>query len=82
MLEKSKGSEIESKLIYKEFVALNHNKRLEKRINTDFQYVYEVLNKILQFNFYSGKIKQKISELKDNLMEKENKIKSKLIRKQ
>ena len=82
LVEKSKGSEIESKLIYKEFVALNHNKRLEKRINTDFQYVYEVLNKILQFNFYSGKIKQKISELKDNLMEKENKIKSKLIRKQ
>ena len=77
LLEKSKGEEIESKLIYKELIALNHNKKLEKRINYDFQYVYEVLNKIVQSNFYSIGMKQKILQLKDNLLKKENKIKCK-----
>ena len=79
LLEKSKGEEIESKLIYKELIALNHNKKLEKRINFDFQYVYEVLNKIIQSNFYSNRMKQKIIQLKENLLKKENKIKCKKI---
>ena len=79
LLDTSKGQEIECKLIYKEFIALNHNKRLEKRINNDFEYVYEVLNKMIQSNSYSENMKKKVIQLKNNLLKKQNKIKSKII---
>ena len=79
LLDTSKGKEIEYKLIYKEFIALNYNKRLEKRINNDFEYVYEVLNKIIQSNSYSESMKKKVIQLKNSLLKKQNKIKSKII---
>ena len=77
LLEKSKDRKIENKLIYKELIAINNNKRLEKRINNDFKYVYAVLDKILKLNFYSSKMKQKIIQLKHDLIKKENDIKLK-----
>ena len=58
-------------------IAINNNKRLEKRINNDFKYVYAVLDKILKLNFYSSKMKQKIIQLKHDLIKKENDIKLK-----
>ena len=79
LLDTSKGQKIECKLIYKEFIALNHNKRLEKRINNDFEYVYEVLNKMIQSNSYSESMKKKVIQLKNSLLKKQNKIKSKII---
>ena len=54
---------------------MNHNKKLEKRINKDFQYAYEILDKIVKSTFYTPKMKMKIIQIKNNLLKKEKSIK-------
>ena len=73
LLDISKGSEIESKLLYKELMSINHCKKLDK-INKNFSYVYSILNRINNSNYYTKKQRQKITKIKDKLMKKEYSI--------
>ena len=70
LLDISKGSEIESKLLYKEFMSINHCKKLDK-INKNFSYVYSIINRINNSNYYTKKQKQKITKIKKKLLKKE-----------
>ena len=75
LLDKSKGREIENDFIYKELLAIDYYKKIDKLINKDFSYVYSVLNKIYKSNFYSNKRKNRITKIKEKLLKKENIIK-------
>ena len=70
LLDISKGSEIESKLLYKEFMSINHCKKLDK-INKNFSYVYSIINRINNSNYYTKKQKKKIKKIKKKLLKKE-----------
>ena len=70
LLDISKGSEIESKLLYKEFMSINHCKKLDK-INKNFSYVYSIINRINNSNYYTKRQKQKITKIKKKLLKKE-----------
>ena len=72
LLDKSSGSEIENFLIYKELIAVNRHKKLDKLKNVDFSNIYYILSKINQSKFYSQKMKKKISQVKDKLLKREN----------
>ena len=75
LLDKSKGREIENDFIYKELLAIDYYKKIDKLINKDFSYVYSVLNKIYKSNFYSNKRKNRITKIKEKLLKKEKIIK-------
>ena len=79
LLDKSSGSEIENFLIYKELIAVNRHKKLDKLKNVDFSNIYYILSKINQSKFYSQKMKKRISQVKDKLLKIENTIKLKII---
>ena len=79
LLDKSSGSEIENFLIYKELIAVNRHKKLDKLKNVDFSNIYYILSKINQSKFYSQKMKKKISQVKDKLLKRENTTKLKII---
>ena len=79
LLDKSSGSEIENFLIYKELIAVNRHKKLDKLKNVDFSNIYYILSKINQSKFYSQKMKKKISQVKDKLLKRENATKLKII---
>ena len=79
LLDKSSGSEIENFLIYKELIAVNRHKKLDKLKNVDFSNIYYILSKINQSKFYSQKKKKKISQVKDKLLKRENATKLKII---
>ena len=75
LLDISKETEIEYKLIYKEFIAINHFKKLDK-ITKNFSYVYSIISRINNSNYYTKKQRQKINKIKDKLMTKEFIIKN------
>ena len=75
LLDISKNSEIENKLIYKELIALDHFKKLNRKINNNFSYVYYIIKRINDSNFYSKKQKKRISKINDKLLQKEMNIK-------
>jgi len=75
LLDKSEGREIENDFIYKEFLAINYYKKLDKLINKDFSYVYFMLNRLNKSNFHSKKRKDRISKIKIKLLKKEKNIK-------
>ena len=75
LLDISKNSEIENKLIYKELIALDHFKKLNRKINKNFSYVYYIIKRINGSNFYTRKQKKRISEINDKLLKKEMNIK-------
>ena len=79
LLDKSSGSEIENFLIYKELIAVNRHKKLDKLKNVDFSNIYYILSKINQSKFYSQKMKKRISQVKDELLKRENTTKLKII---
>ena len=79
LLDKSSGSEIENFLIYKELIAVNRHKKLDKLKNVDFSNIYYILSKINQSKFYSQKMKKRISQVKDKLLKRENTTKLKII---
>ena len=79
LLDKSTGKEIESFLIYKELIAVNKHKKLDKLKNVDFSYIYSVLARINKSEFYSPKMKKRISQIKDKLLKQENMIKLKIM---
>ena len=79
LLDKSSGSEIENFLIYKELIAVNRHKKLDKLKNVDFSNIYYILSKINQSKFYSQKMKKRISQVKDKLLKRENTNKLKII---
>jgi predicted translin family RNA/ssDNA-binding protein len=77
LLDKSTNSEIENKLIYKELIALEYFKKLERRINKNFSYVFSIINRINNSSFYTNKQKRKIDSIMNKLLKKELNIKSK-----
>ena len=77
LLDISKNSEIENKLIYKELIALDHFKKLNRKINKNFTYVYYIIKRINDSNFYSRKEKKRISKINDKLLKKEMIVKKK-----
>ena len=79
LLDKSSGSEIENFLIYKELIAVNRHKKLDKLKNVDFSNIYYILSKINQSKFYSQRMKKRISQVKDKLLKRENTTKLKII---
>ena len=76
LLDKSKGTKIENDFIYKELLAIDYYKKIDKLINKDFAYVYFILNKIYKSNSFSKKRKKRISKIKEKLSKKENIVKS------
>lgn len=79
LLDKSKNSEIENLLIYKELIALEHFKKLERKINKNFSYVYSIINRINNSSFYTKQQKRKIDSIINKLLKKELIIKKKNI---
>ena len=77
LLDISNNTEIENNYIYKELIAINYYKKLDKWINKDFSYVYLVLDRIYNSNLSSKKRKDRISKIKDKLLKKENIIRLK-----
>ena len=77
LLEKSNGRQIENDFIYKELIAIDYYKKLDKLINKDFIFVYSILDKIIKSNFNSKQRKNKISKIKEKLLKKEKIIKLK-----
>ena len=77
LLDISKNTKIENDYIYKELIAINYYKKLDKLINKDFSYVYLILDRIYRSNTYSKTRKDRISKIKDKLLKKENIIKLK-----
>ena len=77
LLDKSKGRKIENDFIYKELIAIDYYKKIDKLINNNFSYVYLILNKIYESNLKYEKRKNRILKIKDKLLKKENIIKLK-----
>ena len=77
LLEKSKGKKIENDFIYKELIAIDYYKKLDKLINKNFSFVYFILDNIKKSNFNSEQRKRRISKIKEKLLKKENMIKLK-----
>ena len=75
LLDKSEGKEIENDFIYKELLAIDYYKKIDKLINKDFSYVYFILNRIYKSNLHSNRRKKRISKIKQKLFKKENIIK-------
>ena len=75
LLDKYKKNEIENFLLYKELVAVDSFKRLNTTINSNFSYVYLIIDKIYQLNFQYKCRKDEITKIKDKLVKKENLIK-------
>ena len=78
LLDISKNSEIENKLIYKELMALDHYKKLNRKINKNFSYVYSIINRINESSFYLNNHRKKINKIKSKLLKKESIIKTKM----
>ena len=78
LLDKSEEREIEKNFIYKELLAINYYKKIDKLINKDFSYVYFILDRIYKSNLYSEKRKNRISKIKQKLLQKENIINKKI----
>ena len=72
LIDSSKGKEIENHLIYKELIAVDHYKKLDKLIYSNFSYIYSIIDRIDKLNSYSSKMKSKISMIKHNLLKKNN----------
>ena len=77
LLDISKGGKKEKDLLYKELISLNYYKKLEKLINSNFSYVYSILDRIYESNFESKKRQKRIHKIKDKLLQKEYIIKYK-----
>jgi len=77
LLDKSNDSKIENNLIYKELIAINYYKKLDMSINTNFSYVYFILDWISKSQYLSIKMKMKIYQIKEKLMKKEKILKFK-----
>ena len=77
LLEKSKGKKIENDFIYKELIAIDYYKKLDKLINKNFSFVYFILDSIKKSNLNSEQRKSRISKIKEKLLKKENMIKLK-----
>ena len=68
LLDKSEGSEIESKLIYKELITINYHKKLSNPIKTNFSYVYSILDRIYNYNFITKIMKKRIYKIREKLL--------------
>ena len=68
LLDKSEGSEIESKLIYKELITINYHKKLINPIKTNFSYVYSILDRIYNYNFITKIMKKRIYKIREKLL--------------
>ena len=75
LLDIFKGKEIENFLLYKELIGIDYYKQLDKLINDNFSYVYQILEKIKKYNSHSKERIDKISKIKSKLMKKEILIK-------
>lgn len=75
LLDISKNSEIENKLIYKELMALDYFKKLNRKINKNFSYVYYIIRRINGSKFYTRKQKERINKINAKLLKKEMKVK-------
>ena len=70
LLDISEGGEIENKLIFKELVVIDHVRKLDKILKTNFSYVYSILDKIKNLNI-NTKQKDQIKKIEDKLIQKE-----------
>lgn len=75
LLDNFQGKEIEKFLLYKELIYIDHFKHLDNLINSNFSYVYLILNKINKSNYFYNERTGKISEIIYKLKKKENIIK-------
>ena len=74
LLDKLNSTKIEMELIYHEFITIDYYFDLCKKIDTNFKYVYQFLDRIKhRFNFTKKQIKT-IMEFKKCLKMKERKI--------
>ena len=77
LLDKLNSSKIVGELIYSELLTIDYHFDLCKRINNGFDYVYKILEKILQqFSFYTNEQKYRIISLKKRLFQKEKNMMS------
>ena len=77
LLDKLNSSKIVGELIYSELLTIDYHFDLCKRINNGFDYVYKILERILQqFSFYTNEQKYRIINLKKRLFQKEKNMMS------
>ena len=79
LLDKYKGKEIENYLLYKELITIDHWKKLNNFIKSNFSYVYYIIDKINELNHNYKQRQNKISKIKNKLIKQENIIKLKLL---
>ena len=75
MLDKYKDKRIENYLLYKELISIDYYNNLIDSINENFSYIYSIIDKINKANFYYKTRKNKILEIKEKILKKENQIK-------
>ena len=59
-------------------MALDHYKKLNRKINKNFSYVYSIINRINESSFYLNNHRKKINKIKSKLLKKELIIKAKM----
>jgi len=70
--EKLNNTKIEGELVYRELFTIDYNIGLYKKINNNFNYVFKILERIIsKFTFYSPIQKNRILNLKNQLLNKE-----------
>ena len=75
LLDKFNSSKIVGELIYSELLTIDYHFDLCKRINNEFDYVYNILEKILNnFSIFTYEQKSRIINLKKRFIEKEKKM--------
>ena len=79
LLDIYQGKEIENYLLYKELITIDYRKKLNNFTKSNFSYVYNIIDKINEINHNDKQRQNKISKIKNKLIDKEKIIKSKLL---
>ena len=79
LLDIYKGKEVENYLLYKELITIDYRKKLNNLTKSNFSYVYNIIDKINEINHNDKHRQNKISKIKNKLIDKEKIIKSKLL---
>ena len=75
LIDRYKDNEFENFLLYKELISIDNCKHLENYINSNFSYVCLIIEKIYEINYSYKKREEKISKIKDKLLNKDKMIK-------
>ena len=78
LLDIYKGKEIENYILYKELISIDHFKKLNTNsTKSNFSYVFYIIDKINELNYYDKQRQKKISKIKNKLLRNESIIKLK-----